>query len=149
MLSLVFGVSVILYLFDVPIIPQSSQLIPTVSISLPPVVPTTPPVSNVAPSLVPTTAKKTLSASIDYDPEGRRESIQVSLVLDGTMIVEINNIHSMNDGKSRRYQRNFEAEIAPMVVGKDIKSLSISTVAGASFTTSAFMQAIETIKNKI
>jgi len=58
MLSLVFGVSVILYLFDVPIIPQSSQLIPTVSISLPPVVPTTPPVSNVAPSLVPTTAKK-------------------------------------------------------------------------------------------
>jgi hypothetical protein len=147
-LGLVFGVSVILYIFDVPITPQTIQLIPTIAV--PTVIPTittiqTPQAQNdTALSNV-----KKYSAMVTYDPEGRSESINVSLTLNNTTITEISSQHSMNDGKSRRYQMNFESAIGPLVIGKDINTLNLSRVAGASFTTDAFMQAIQNIKSKI
>lgn len=147
-LGLVFGISVILYIFDVPIISPSTQLIPTITIS--PAVPT---IINQEPAqsqntITPNNIKK-YSATVAYHPEGRSESINVSLTLDNTTITEIASTHSMNDGKSQRYQIAFEAEIRSFVIGKDINTLNLSRVAGASFTTDAFMQAIQQIKNNI
>lgn len=137
MLLLVFGVSVLLYIFDVPIIPSSTSPTSTVSI----------PTGTI--SLSPTSVTQTLSSSIDYRAKGRSESITVSVKLNGSIITELSSIHSMNDGKSRMYQQDFEAEIQPLVVGKDIRTLNLSRVAGASSTTNAFMQAIEGIKSRI
>ena len=137
MLSLVFGVSVILYILDIPIIPSSTQMTPTISIS--PIVSIPTPVTNT----------KSLSETIVYTPEGRNESISVSLTVTNSIISELSVINSMNAGKSRSYQLSFESEIQPLVVGKDIKTLNLSRVAGASNTTDAFMQAIDKIRAKI
>lgn len=147
-LGLVFGVSVILYIFDVPIISTSTQLTPTITIPI-----TIPSVTNMQSpqtqvSIAPSNFKK-YSATVGYDPEGRNESIDVSLTLDNFIITELSSTHSMNDGKSRRYQMEFESAIQPLVIGKDINTLNLSKVAGASFTTDAFMQAIQKIKSNI
>lgn len=147
MLLLVFGVSVILYIFDVPIVPSSSTLIPT--LALPITVPTS--VTGTTRMAITSApfANTSFSESVNYNPEGRSESIAVSVELNGSVITQISSTHSMNDGKSRMYQRAFEAEIQPLVVGKDIKTLNLSRVAGASLTTDAFMQAVEGIKSKM
>ena len=151
-LGLVFGVSVILYIFDVPIVPSSNQLTPTISI---PTVVQPSPVNNTSahtlqPSLQsPTSNARKYSETITYQPEGRNESITVSVTLINNTVSDLVSQHSMNDGKSRRYQLDFEAEIRPLVVGKNIKTLNLSRVAGASFTTDAFMQAIDAIRSKI
>ena len=139
MLGLVFGVSVILYILDVPIIPS---LIPTSIIITPQSTQPTPPT-------MPTNSAKNLSATIAYFPEGANESITVSLKLTNSLISEVSIAQSMNDGKSRRYQLAFESEVQPLVVGKDINTLNLTRVAGASFTTDAFMQALEKIKTQI
>lgn len=150
MLSLVFGVSVILYVLDVPIIPSSTQMTPTVTIpTISPItttIPTTPAVTQNSP---PINAIKSLSATVDYQPEGQNESITVSVKLINNTISELTSVCSMNDGKSRMYQSAFISEIQPLVIGKDIKNLNLSRVAGASFTTDAFMQAIDIMKTKI
>ncbi|MCX6731120.1 MAG: hypothetical protein NTZ55_04690 [Candidatus Roizmanbacteria bacterium] len=135
-------------MFDVPI-PSSTQLTPTIAV--PTVIPT---VSiSAQPSQTQTTPIpsniKQYSAFVIYEPEGRSESINVSLTLNNTIVTEVTAIHSMNDGKSRRYQMDFEAAIQSLVVGKDIKTLNLSRVAGASFTTDAFMQAVKKIQSKI
>ena len=156
MLGLVLGVSVILYIFDVPIVPSSTQMIPTIIV--PTLVPTIislptgnivqPTASLISPTLSPSIVNS-FSANVDYFPEGRSESISVSLKLNGAVVSELSMVNSMNDGKSRMYQLAFESEIQPLVVGKDIKSLNLSRVAGASITTDAFMQAIDKIKSQI
>lgn len=137
MLALVFGVSVILYILDVPIIPQSTLIIPTLTI---PTALTPSPLTNNV---------RTFTETVGYDPEGRSEIITVTVKVSNGIVSELFSQHSMNDGKSRRYQQNFEAEIQPLVVGKDIRTLNLSRVAGASFTTDAFMQAIRNIQAKI
>jgi len=136
MLSLVLGVSVILYIFDVPVITSPTQIVPTI-ISSPQIIPAT------------ASTSKNISASIDYFPEGRSESITVSLIISNSTISEMTVKNSMNDGKSRQYQLAFESEIQSLVVGKDVKSLNLSRVAGASITTDAFMQAVDKIKSQI
>lgn len=142
-LGLVFGVSVILYIFDVPILSPSSQITPTIT----PAIKT---IESIQTQITITQSiSKEYSAIVPYDPEGRSESINVSLTLNGAIITDISSIHSMNDGKSRRYQMDFESSIKPLVVGKDINSLNLSRVAGASSTTDAFMQAIQQIRNTI
>jgi len=146
MLSLVLGVSVVLYIFDVPIVPTSTQMVPTISL------PTGNVLQPTAPFISPTLSTpitNSFSASVDYFPEGRNESISVSLKLNGTVVSELSMVNSMNDGKSRRYQLAFESEIQPLVIGKDIKLLNLSRVAGASFTTDAFMQAINKMKSQM
>ena len=146
MLGLVFGVSVILYILDVPIIPLSTQITSTIPTLIPTSIIITPQPTQ------PTTqisSAKSLSATISYFPEGMNESITVSLTITNSLVSEVSLTQSMNDGKSRRYQLAFESEIQPLVVGKDIKNLNLSRVAGASFTTDAFMQAVEKIKQQI
>jgi len=137
MLALVFGVSVILYILDVPIIPQSTQIIPTLTI---PTALTPSPLANNV---------RTFTETVGYDPEGMSETITVTVKVSNGIVSKLFSQHSMNDGKSRKYQQNFEALIQPLVVGKDIRTLNLSRVAGASFTTDAFMQAIKNIQKSI
>lgn len=135
-LGLVFGVSVILYIFDSPILPSISTVIPST-------------IPSTIISVVPQSTVKTLTSYIIYQPEGRSESIQVTLELENSLITKLSSIHSGNSGKSVRYQTAFEGEIQGLVIGKDIKTLNLSRVAGASNTTAAFMQALDAIRAQI
>jgi len=143
-LGLVFGVSVILYIFDVPIRITPSEITTTIVIPTPTNISVQTTQNSGASNII-----KQYSAIVNYFPEGRNESISVSLTLNSSIITEVTTVHSKNDGKSRMYQEAFESEIRPLVVGRDINSLNLSRVAGASFTTDAFLQAVEKIKNNI
>jgi len=151
-LGLVFGVSVILYIFDVSVIPPSTQITPTVSI--PTAVPITilsPTTSSIIiPTAVPTTSSlKHLSETIDYSVRGIPESIVVNITLNGTIITDLQLTQNTDNGQSAAYQDAFFSEIKPSVVGKNLKDINVSRVAGASYTTDAFMRAINKMQTNI
>ena len=155
-LGLVFGVSVILYIFDVRVTPSSTQLTPTVSI--PTIIPTgqivqvtTAPVPiTTSVTASPTTSSlKHLSETVDYSVRRTPESITVSIALNGTTITDLQLSQNPGSGESAGYQDAFATEIKSYVVGKNLKDINVSRVAGASYTTNAFMQAIKKMQTSI
>lgn len=153
-LGLVFGVSVILYIFDVPIIPSSTQITPTVSI--PTIIPSqqTGGITNI-PSIAPTTilptstALRTLSETVNYSVRRIPENMAVSIMLNGTTVTDLQLSQNPGSGESAGYQDAFAAEIKSYVIGKNIKDINVSRIAGASYTTDAFMQAIKKMQTNI
>ncbi|MCX6732752.1 MAG: FMN-binding protein [Candidatus Roizmanbacteria bacterium] len=162
MLGLVFGVSVILYVFDtsihtsskIQIVPQTfiPSIIPTTQLITPTI--TTQSVSPTSvqitlPTTVPTSSLKRLSNSVDYTVRGIPEHIVVTITLQGTTITDLQLTQNTDNGESAAYQDAFLSVIKQSVVGKNIKDINVSRVAGASYTTDAFMQAISNIQAKI
>ena len=93
---------------------------------------------------------KTFSSSVSYGvPENGTQSMSLTVTVNGTTITNISISQTKGAGKSRNYQNNFEASYKSLVLGKDIKSLNLSRVGGASITTNAFNQAIKSISNQL
>ncbi len=136
MLGVVFGVSVILYIFDVPVLPSSPQITPTSAL-----IPITP--------ITSTSQSRTISEIGQYQAHQFNESIIVTLTLKNNIINDLKTVHSPQDGESALYHDAFDGEIRPLVIGKNIKDINVSCVAGASDTTNGFMQAIEKIKTQV
>ena len=86
---------------------------------------------------------------MDYTVRRIPESITVNITLDGTTVTDLQLTQNTNNGESAVYQDAFLSEIKPSVVGKNIKDINVSRVAGASYTTDAFMQAIQKIQTKM
>lgn len=160
-LGLVFGVSVIFYLLDMPTVPSSTQMTPTVSIptiiptqqivqvTITPM-PTAPTVITPKVALSPTVSSlKRLSETVDYTVRGIPESITVRIALDGTTVTDLQLSQNPGSGESAGYQDAFASEIKSYVVGKNLKDINVSYVAGASYTTDAFMQAVNKMKTSI
>lgn len=141
-LGLVLGVSVILYIFGAPTIPPSTQITPTMPV--PTIIPTVISTGSVVKTtIIPTTpALKKMSETVGYNVKGYPESITVNIVLDGTNITDLQLSQSPGAEESVAYQDAFASEIKSHVVGKNLKDINVSRVAGASYTTNAFMQAI-------
>jgi len=162
-LGLVLGVSVILYIFDVPIVPSSSRLVPTIAIPTvtPDLIPLTLPTETQTPNrptsisimplatstVVPSTRQFT--EKVDYSVRNFSESITLNMTLNGTIITDLQVSQNASNGDSASYQDAFAAEIKSVVVGKNIKDINVSAIAGASYTTAAFMQAISKIQSSI
>jgi hypothetical protein len=51
------------------------------------------------------------------------------------------------DHEARQYQQAFASAISAEVVGKDISSLSVTRVAGASLTSNGFNSALDQIRS--
>ncbi len=136
MLGLVFGVSVILYIFDVRILPPSTQITPIISISP---IPTT----------TITSALRSFTETVRYPVKQSNEDIIVTLILKNNIVTTLEISHTSNLKKSIQYHDAFDGAIQPLVIGKNIKDINVSRVAGASGTTIGFMQAIEKIRTQI
>lgn len=91
----------------------------------------------------------TYAASLEYRVPEHRESISVSLDLEGTTVKDYSIDYSASPGDSQEYQERFANSISSELVGKDINEISVSRIGGASLTTQAFMDAIEDIKNQV
>ena len=141
-LGMVFGVSVILYIFDVSRIPSSTQVTPTISI---PTIVTTQQISITPTS---TTVKK-LSETIEYSVRSTPESMKVNILINGSTIADLQLSQFPGSQDSKKYQDAFAAEIESYVVGKNINEIQVSRIAGASYTTDAFMQALDKMKSQI
>ena len=150
MLSLVIGVSVVIYILDIPgNVTLKSQIAPTAGAQSVIITPT-PLILLSSPTAIPTSsALKHLSATINYSVRFIPESITVNLTLDGLTVSDLQLIQNTDNGQSAAYQDAFLSEIKPTVVGKNIKDINVSAVAGASYTTDAFMQAIDKIRSNI
>ena len=151
----VFGISVIAFLslnkkdeessltskvvVNIERLPQTPQLTP------PPKAAVTEPVASIQ---APTT--KTYSATVNYKvPEGGSQSMALTVTVNGTTISNISVSQSKSGENSKKWQNNFENSYKSLVLGKNIKSVNLSRVGGASLTTNAFNQAIKSIANQL
>lgn len=89
----------------------------------------------------------TYSANGEYFVEGK-ESIGVSLTLKNDIVTDASVQVMSRGGTSRSYQMMFVDNFKSQVVGKDISSLNLNRVAGASLTTQGFNNAVSIIKSQ-
>lgn len=88
------------------------------------------------------------SATGSYSTPGGQESITVSLTIEDDVITQVNAVGSASRGDSAQYQSAFLSGYKSSVVGKDIKTVKLSRVAGSSLTSTGFNRAIEKIKDE-
>jgi uncharacterized protein with FMN-binding domain len=89
----------------------------------------------------------TYAASGSYQvPEGKTESISVSLTLKDDVIVDASVSGSMRDHDSRRFTNQFILGYKSQVIGKSIDEANLSIVSGASLTGAGWNSALESIK---
>jgi hypothetical protein len=91
------------------------------------------------------------SSTITYRvPQALSAKINVSISInqDGS-ITSVDNFHIAEDSVSEAFQESFEASIHDLVVGQRIEDVDLTRVGGASLTTEAFMDALNSIESEI
>jgi uncharacterized protein with FMN-binding domain len=81
-----------------------------------------------------------------YVSPGGSEHISVSLTLAKNIVTAVKVTTVKADPTATGYEQMFENGIAAVVVGKNINSLNVGTVAGSSLTSTGFNSALATIK---
>lgn len=84
--------------------------------------------------------------TVNYISPGGRESIEVTLTLEGDVITDATVTPKATSGEAKEYQAEFVSGYKTLVVGKDIDEVSLSRVAGSSLTSNGFNSALELIK---
>lgn len=80
-------------------------------------------------------------------PSGDEEKITVTLTLDAdSKISDLAIKYEANNPTSKQMQNRFDAEIKSVVIGKTIDQAKVDIVNGASLTSAAFNNALDTIK---
>lgn len=89
----------------------------------------------------------TYTANAPYLTPGGRDSLSVTLAVANNIVTSVSISQNPTSGDSERYQSAFERSYKTSVVGKDINSIDLSRVSGASLTSNGFNSALDTIKN--
>lgn len=106
----------------------------------------TPPPPSSAPS---TYVDGTYTTNVSYRvPSGDMEPVQVKLTLSNDIVTDVELEFEGIVGTSRLNQAKFVKAYEPVVIGKDIDTLNLSRVGGASLTTKAFNEALVNIKTE-
>lgn len=88
------------------------------------------------------------STTIHYGvPHGGSNSITVNLTVKDGAVTAVSTANSYQDGESGMYIDSFKSGLSGAVVGKSLGDLSISYVGGASLTSIAFNDALDTIRS--
>lgn len=74
------------------------------------------------------------------------ESVDITLTIKDDIVTDMKIVGNITNRKSQQYQDRFEASIGGEVLSKDIGSIEVDAVAGASDTTDGFMVAVESIR---
>jgi len=91
----------------------------------------------------------TYTSSTSYQvPHGNTNSIKVTVVVSGGKITSVKTDDSYSDGESERYVSAFESSVSSDANGQSLASYSPSRIGGASLTTEAFANTIETIRSQ-
>ena len=93
-----------------------------------------------------TYADGTYTATGSYTSPGGTDTITITLTLDGDVISEASAVGGDTSGPSSKYETEFAANFAGLIVGKDVDSVSLDKVAGSSLTSAGFNAAVQTIK---
>ena len=88
------------------------------------------------------------TATGGYNSPGGSEELTVNVTLKDGVVVDTSAEGNADNGEAEEHQSDFIAAFKELVVGKDISSLKLSRVAGASLTTQGFNNAINQIKSQ-
>lgn len=88
----------------------------------------------------------TYSSKITYNvPDHKTYTMDVSLTIENDKVTSSNIVYSSNangDGNTKKFNNAYSSQ----VIGKDIDSINLSRVGGASLTTNAFNNAVSAVK---
>lgn len=88
----------------------------------------------------------TYSSKITYNvPDHKTYTMDVSLTIENDKVTASNIVYSSNansDGNTKKFNGAYSSQ----VIGKDIDSINLSRVGGASLTTNAFNNAVSAVK---
>ena len=88
----------------------------------------------------------TYDASGEYESPAGTESLDVTITLADDIITDVTVVGSGGNPDVERYQGEFIAGVADVVVGQDIDELVIDRVAGSSLSSNGFKAALRAIK---
>jgi uncharacterized protein with FMN-binding domain len=88
------------------------------------------------------------TASGQYQSPNGTESITVDLTIADDKVTAVTVTGTPSGPDATNYQSQFESNIASIVVGQDISTLSVSKVAGSSLTSAGFNAAVDSIKSQ-
>lgn len=89
----------------------------------------------------------TYSASVDYFVPHGSNTLTANVTIKDGKITAVTANDKYSDNESAMYIDSFENTLQSSVVGRDIGALSLSRIGGASLTTQAFNDALNTIRN--
>jgi uncharacterized protein with FMN-binding domain len=89
----------------------------------------------------------TYTTDSDYTSPGGQEEIAVKVTVKNNVVTAVTVSTVSAQGEGAQYQARFENAISSAVVGKSLSGLSVSTVAGASLTSTAFNSALGSIRS--
>lgn len=94
---------------------------------------------------------KDYTVTVNYGiPQGYSENMTVTLRLLSNVITDATVQYDAGaNHESAWYQNRFQSAYKPLVIGKNIDSISLSRVGGASLTTNAFNAALQAIKEQV
>ena len=119
----------------------------------PPTSKTTPKSSSAAAAPTPTKAANAYkdgqySATTSYDSPGGQEQLGVTLTLKADKVIKSDLQLLGGAGISHSYQALFASGYLPLVLGKDIDSISLGVVSGSSLTGEGFNEAVKKIEEQ-
>ena len=126
---------------------------PATASTAPPTSKTTPKSSSAVAAPTPTKAANTYkdgqySATTSYDSPGGQEQLGVTLTLKSDKVVKSDLQLLGGAGISHSYQALFASGYLPLVLGKDIDSISLGVVSGSSLTGKGFNEAVKKIEEQ-
>jgi hypothetical protein len=94
---------------------------------------------------------KTVSTTVNFSvPKGHTDSMSVTATVKDRVITNISFDQQSSNHESEEYYQRFESRFSTAsVVGKNIGSVSISRVGGATLTTNAFNHALSNLASQI
>ncbi len=111
-----------------------------------PAVVSTPKPAETAPTVAYDYKNGTYTSKITYNvPDHKTYTMDVTLTIDKDKVTSSNIVYSSNasgDGNTKKFNNAYSSQ----VIGKDVDSINLSRVGGASLTTNAFNNAIEAVK---
>lgn len=107
------------------------------------------PTKTPVPTSAPVQKNKIYTAKVAYESPGGDDSITVKLTLNGKTIEDVSIDSDATSRDSERYIQRFANSVNNKIIGKDIASINLSRVAGASLTTDAFNEALHKIQEQI
>ncbi len=133
--------------------PAGSGRATATAATAPPASKTTPKSLSAAPAPTPTKAANTYkdgqySVVTSYDSPGGQEQLGVTLTLKSDKVVKSDLQLLGGAGISHSYQSLFAAGYLPLVLGKDIDSISLGAVSGSSLTGEGFNAAVKKIEEQ-
>ncbi len=90
----------------------------------------------------------TYTADGTYQTPGGQETLTVTLAVKNGTVTSVKATGSGSTPNAQHYEQAFESGMAAVVVGKQLATLQVGTIAGSSLTPQGFNAAVDKIKTE-